>query len=205
MHRLVRGAVFLVAIMTAIHGTAHPQSSDPATAPLRSGDRLLVKVWLDTILADTVRIDETGTAILPRLGPFVVGNMQPSIIGDSVRRAYSRIVRTPAIEVTALRRVTVLGEVRKPATYYMETHSTLREAVALAGGITEIGALGSLTVIRDSVRIEFHEWERRGDAAAVIHSGDVLLIDREPWLKRNLLSVISGLGVLFSVLYTATR
>jgi protein involved in polysaccharide export with SLBB domain len=205
MHRLVRGAVFLVAIMTTVRGTAHPQSSDPATAPLRAGDRLLVKVWLDTTFADTVRIDETGTAILPRLGPLTILDMQPSAIADSVRRAYSRIIRTPAIEVTALRRVTVLGEVRKPATYFMETHSTVREAVALAGGVTDIGELGNLTVIRDSVRISFREWERRGDAGAIIHSGDVLLIDREPWLKRNIFSVISGLGVLFSVLYTATR
>jgi protein involved in polysaccharide export with SLBB domain len=205
MHRLVRGAVFLVAITTTIRGTAHPQSSDPATAPLRSGDRLLIKVWLDTTVADTVRIDETGTAILPRLGPLPLTGIPPSAIADSVRRAYARVVRTPAIEVTPLRRVTVLGEVKRPATYFMETRSTVREAVALAGGVTDIGELGGLTVIRDSVRIPFREWERRGDEGAIIHSGDVLVIGREPWLKRNIFSVISGLGVLFTVLYSATR
>lgn len=166
---------------------------------------MLLKVWLDTVLADTIRIDETGTAILPRLGPLGIAGLASTAIADSVRRAYSRVFRTPAIEVTALRRVTVLGEVNKPATYFMETRSTLREAVALAGGVTDIGALGSISVIRDSVRIVFAEWERRGDAQVVVQSGDVVWVDREPWLKRNIFAVVSGLGVLFSVLYTVTR
>src|SRR4051812_11760547 len=108
MHRLVRGAVFLLAVTTAVSDIAHPQSSDPASSPLRPGDRLLVKVWLDTTFADTVRIDETGAAILPRLGPIGITGLAPLNIADSVRRAYSRIIRTPAIEVTALRRVTVI-------------------------------------------------------------------------------------------------
>src|SRR4249919_228055 len=99
MHRLVRGALFLLAVMTAVSSVAHPQSSDPANAPLRPGDRLLVKVWLDTTFADTVRIDETGAAILPRLGPLRLANLASTAIADSVRRAYSQVIRTPSIEV----------------------------------------------------------------------------------------------------------
>src|ERR1700710_2066364 len=80
MHRLVRGAVFFLAIVTAVSRVAHPQSSDPAAAPLRGVDRLLVKVWFDTAFADTIRIDETGTAILPRLGPLSVSGLVPETI-----------------------------------------------------------------------------------------------------------------------------
>ena len=87
----------------------------------------------------------------------------------------------------------------------METRSSLREAVALAGGITDIGALKQLIVLRDSARIAILDWQRRTDDPTIIHSGDVVWVDREPWIKRNIFSVISGLGVLFSVLYTATR
>ena len=47
--------------------------------------------------------------------------------------------------------------------------------------------------------------EQRRDAQTIIRSGDVVWVDREPWLKRNLFAVISGVGVLFSVLYTATK
>jgi len=205
MNRLVRGALTTLAILLSASSAAHPQASDPSNAPLKPGDRLLVKIWLDTTFADTVRIDETGAAMLPRLGPMRITDLASRGVADSVRRAYTRVTRTPAIEVTPLRRVTVLGEVKQPATYFMETHTSLRAAIALAGGVTEIGATSHVVVLRDEERIVFDNWQRRGDLATIVHSGDVIWIDREPWIKRNIFSVISGLGVLFSVIYTATR
>jgi protein involved in polysaccharide export with SLBB domain len=211
MHRLVRGALFLLAATTALSSAAHPQSSqavnpaNPANTPLRPGDRVLVKVWLDTLFADTVRIDETGAAIFPRLGALPVTDMPASAVADSVRSAYSRIVRTPSIEVTPLRRVTILGEVNRPGTYFLETRSTLREAIGSAGGMTNIAVVSHLTVMRDSVRTVVKGWQKRIDPSQIIASGDVVWVDREAWIKQNIFSVISGLGVLFSVLYTATR
>jgi protein involved in polysaccharide export with SLBB domain len=201
----MRGALLAFAASMALTSAAHPQASDPSNAPLRPGDRLLVKIWLDTAFADTVRIDETGAAMLPRLGPMHITDLSSKAIADSVRRAYTRVTRTPSVEVTPLRRVTVIGEVRKPATYFVETMATLREAVALAGGVTDIGSLGHVTIIRDSARLVFDKWEQRRDNEVIIRSGDVVWLDREPWLKRNVFSIVSGLGVLFSVVYSATR
>src|SRR4051794_8922771 len=120
MKRFTRGMLSVFAAIVALTSAAHPQASDPSTAPLRPGDRLLIKIWLDTTFADTVRIDETGAAMLPRLGPMHITDLSSSQIADSVRRAYPRVTRPPAIEVTPLRRITLLGEVRRPATYYME-------------------------------------------------------------------------------------
>ena len=205
MNRSMKGALLSVAITMASTSAAHPQASDPSNAPLRPGDRLLVKIWLDTAFADTVRIDETGAAILPRLGPMRITDLSSNTIADSVRRAYTRVTRTPSIEVTPLRRITVIGEVKRPATYFMETLATLREAVALAGGVSDIGTVARISVVRDSTRVIIEKWEQRRDAETIIRSGDIIWIDREPWLKRNIFSVISGLGVLFSVVYTATR
>ena len=199
------GALLAVALTMASTSAAHPQASDPSNAPLRPGDRLLVKIWLDTALTDTVRIDETGAAMLPRLGLMRITDLSSSAIPDSVRRAYTRVTRTPTIEVTPLRRVTVIGEVKRPATYFMETMATLREAVALAGGVTDIGTLARITIVRDSTRTVIEKWEQRRDAETIVRSGDVVWVDREPWLKRNIFSIISGIGVLASLLYTATR
>ena len=205
MNRLMRGALSTLAMSVAVSSAAHPQALDPSNAPLKPGDRLLIKIWLDTAFADTVRIDETGAAMLPRLGPMHITDLASRGIADSVRRAYTRVTLNPSIEVTPLRRVTVLGEVKQPATYFMETGTTLREAIALAGGVTDIGALKQLILLRDSSRIAIENWQRRADDVSVVRSGDVVWVDREPWLKRNIFSVISGLGVLFTVLYTATR
>src|SRR5438270_10772963 len=109
MNRFMRGALLAIATTVALTSAAHPQASDPSNAPLRPGDRLLIKIWLDTAFADTVRIDETGAAMLPRLGPMRITDLLSTLVADSVRRAYTRVTLTPAIEVTPLRRVVVLG------------------------------------------------------------------------------------------------
>jgi polysaccharide biosynthesis/export protein len=205
MLRHERRALLVLAITCGCATRALCQSSNPADLPLRPGDRLLVKVWVDTVFADSARIDEHGTVVLPRLGALTLTRLSAGDIADSVRLAYTRLIRTTAIEVTPLRRVTVLGEVKQPATYYMETASTLRDAVAMAGGITDIGAIGHAVILRDSGRINVRHWERSQDADLIMHSGDVVWIDREPWLKRNIFSVISGLGIVFSLIYTIRR
>ena len=205
MHRLVRGALFVLAVTATRSMPAHPQVSDPSRGPLRPGDRVLLKLLVDSVFVDSLRIDETGTVILPRIGALQLTDVPINGVADSVRRAYGRVVRVPSIEVTPLRRVTVLGEAQKTGTYFVEPGATLREAIAKAGGITDIGTVGHLTILRGTQRIVIEQWERRTDTESFIQSGDVLWIDREPWLKRNIFSVISGLGVLFSVVYTVTR
>lgn len=205
MHRLVTHALCSIAAAATLSGISAAQASDPAAAPLRIGDRVLIRVWVDTTFSDSVRIDETGSVVLPRLGSLCVRDIPASTLADSVRRAYGRVIRADAIEVTPLRRVTVLGEVRKPGTYFVEPRSTVRDAIAAAGGMTDISAVGRVTVMRDSSRLAFKDWQRRADALVVVRSGDVMWVDREAWLKRNVFSVISGLGVLFTVAYTALR
>src|SRR5678810_528888 len=104
MNGLFRSAIATLAVFLFASRAAYPQVSDPSNAPLRPGDRLLVKIWLDTAFADTVRIDETGAAMLPRLGPMRITDLMANAIADSVRHAYTRVTRTPSIEVTPLRR-----------------------------------------------------------------------------------------------------
>ena len=53
---------------------------------MRIGDRILIKVWVDTTFSDSVRIDETGSVVLPRLGSLCVRDIPASTLADSVRR-----------------------------------------------------------------------------------------------------------------------
>lgn len=203
MCRLVSGVLLLFAVLATSSRPALGQ--DPSTAPLRPGDRIVLKIWLDTTFADTVRIDERGAATLPRIGPVSFANVAAPLVADSVRSAYSTLTRTPAVEVTPLRRVTVGGEVAEPGVYYLETRATLREAVAAAGGITDIGSTGRVLLMRNAAEISVDRWERRSDPEVVVQSSDVVWVRREPWLRRNVFSVISGAGVLVSVILSLTR
>lgn len=173
--------------------------------PLRDGDRVLVKIWTDSVFADTSRVQHSGTIVLPRLGTMSIAGLPSSVIQDSVQRAYGRLIREATVEVTPLRKVTVFGEVRRPAIYYLETQSSMRDAIAMAGGINDIGVTRRITLIRDSVQTRMKGWQRKNGEDAVIRSGDILIVDRESWFKRNAFTVVSGTSVLLSIILTLSR
>ncbi len=173
--------------------------------PLADGDRVLIKLWMDSVFADTARVSHSGTIILPRLGPLSIATVPASAVADSVRSAYARVFSPVAVEVTPLRRVTVVGDVRASAIYFIEPGGTLRDAIAMAGGILEIGRTGYLTVLRDSVSTRVRNWQTRMDSSAVLRSGDFVIVEREPWVKRNAFTLVSGVSVLLSVILTLSR
>lgn len=205
MYHTLRGVLLGLALAALCSPEAGAQAPAVNDAPLQPGDRVLVKIWLDTTFSDTVRIDRTGTLALPRVGPVSVAGLPASQVPDSVRRAFAQVTRTLAIEVTPLRRVTVGGDVNDPGVYYLETHATFREAVTAAEGIAQIGSTDKLQLMRGASRTLVADWQERGAEDVLVHSGDVLWVGRESWLKRNLFSVISGTSVLLSLILTLSQ
>lgn len=174
--------------------------------PLRDGDRVLVKIWTETQhFFDTTRVQPDGHVILPRLGTLSIAGLPASQMQDSVRRAYSMIIREAPVEVTGLRKITVFGEVRRPGVYYLETHANLRDAIALAGGIGDFGISSRINLIRGGERTRLGDWQNRSDDLVAVRSGDVIVVDRESWVKRNAFTVVSGTSVLLSIILALTQ
>lgn len=172
---------------------------------LSRGDRLLVKLWVDSAFADTVRIAEDGVAILPRIGPVQLGALPLSSVADSVRRAYARVFSVPAVEVSPLIRVTVLGEVRRPGIYFIEPGSAARELVALAGGLTEIARESRIILIRGKSRERVKSWLSLSGVETMLQSGDAIVAERESWIQRNTFTLVSAASVLTSIILALSR
>ncbi|MDA1082508.1 MAG: polysaccharide biosynthesis/export family protein [Gemmatimonadetes bacterium] len=204
MRHILKSALALCTIATMV-GAAHAQASDPTTRPLKPGDRIQITIWADTAIEGELIVDERGSVTLPRLGNMSVAGVPAQQLGDSVRKAYGRILLPVAVEVIPLRRVTVSGDVFKPNTLFLETRSTIRDAVARAGGVTELGRENPVLLLRDATELRLKGWSRRGDAETIVHSGDAIIVLREPWIKRNVFSIISGLGIVASLILTTTR
>lgn len=196
------GRCLVTLILLCVSAPAAAQVRD---RPLQDGDRILLKIWTDTIFADTLRVQSNGRVVLPRIGDLNVQRLPPRDIPDSVRHAYTSLLRTATVEVTPLRRVTVLGEVQKPSIYFLEPEASLRDAVALAGGVTEIGVSGHVTVVRGAGRTKVADWQRRTGDDAAVQSGDIVIVDRESWFKRNAFTVVSAAGVLLSIVLSLSR
>ncbi len=152
MIRTARTASILLAatIAFAKASPALAQSgANPTQAALTPGDKLLLKIWLDSSYVDTVRVDQLSQVVLPRVGMCLclLAGLQSSKqvpIRFAPHTAYGFSSRR-SIEVTPLRSVGILGDVRKPDVYYIDLTTNLRDAVSscsragwlkLAGPIT---------------------------------------------------------------------
>lgn len=200
MKRIARHTLRLVVPLFACAAVPGAQAQ-----VLNRGDRVLVKVWVDSVFADTVRVGNDGVAVMPRLGPLQLGSLPLTSVADSVRRAYARVFSIPAVEVSPLIRVTALGEMRRPGVYFVEPGSELRDLVALAGGLTEIARESRVILVRGSMRTRVNSWQSLSGVEGALQSGDAIVAEREPWIQRNTFTLVSAASVLTSVVLALSR
>lgn len=166
-------------------------------ARVQPGDRIAVKVYREPGLSDDVMVDPRGDIVLAKVGVIHAGSVTIAALEDSVRIRYAAFLRTPQISIMVLRRVVVNGEVRRPDVYFVDLSSTLRDVIARAGGITEIGHPGRVAIIREGVVIPAPHWQDDITRAADLQSGDQVFVGMRSWFERNAFAIAST-GVLVS-------
>lgn len=163
-----------------------------ASAKVRPGDRIGLHFLRERALSDSLFVDERGEVAFPKIGLIQVADMSISQLQDTLRARYAEFLRLPELQISVLRRIAVNGEVRVPNVYMIDVaSSTVRDVLARAGGVTEMGSRGKVYVIRDGQRIQVKNWERDVGAATDLQSGDQVFVGRRNWLAVNALSVIS--------------
>lgn len=183
---------------------AEAQEPPPVSVPnhLESGDRIRLNIWREPDMAGEYRVDADGRVVFPRLGARTVTGKDPAALKEELMREYGRLLRTPAVEITFLRRINVGGAVQRPAVYYIDPTMTVRDVLLEAGGATPIGRTDRIELIRDG---ELIEAKLRVDLPVVespIRSGDQLYVPERGWLARNTNAAVGIGGAILS--FTAT-
>ena len=174
----------------------------PAAAParratnavLQPGDLVRLKIWREPDLSGDYRVDETGVAVFPKVGSVPVGELSSDSVKSILLARYAAYLRDPAVEVTFLRRVNVLGEVKNPGLYHADPTMTVADVIALAGGVNPDGNPNGVELVRDGRRLPVELTRASLLSDSPIRSGDELLIARRSWLSRNTATVL-GAGV----------
>jgi protein involved in polysaccharide export with SLBB domain len=172
---------------------------------VRPGDVIRLKVWREPDMSGDVPVNEAGMATLPRLGAVQVGDLSADSLQRFLVTTYSRDLRDPAIDVTVLRRIRILGAVRNPNVYQVDPTMTVADALALAGGASPDGKQDQVELRRlgESGATRLTRAMRLADTP--IRSGDQLYVPEKNWLSRNSGLVLAGVGTLTSVLYFVFR
>lgn len=180
-------------------------SLEAAGGTLKPGDVVRLKIWRETDLSGDFIVDERGTATLPKLGPTQVVGLSPDSLKAHLISAYSVYLRNPAIDVTLLRRITILGGVRNPGLYPVDPTMTLADAYALAGGISPEGKLNEVELVRDGQRTSYKLSGTTRIADTPLRSGDQLYVPTRSWLSRNTWVVTAAIGTTTTIMFALLR
>ena len=165
----------------------------PSEIFLQPGDRVQLKIWREPDLSGEFTVQENGTVVFPKVGPLNVAQVSIDSLTRQLTAHYSASLRNPAVEITALRRVSVAGAVRNPGFYYADPTVTVQGAVALAGGVAPNGNQKRIDLLRGGEQTEIKVGTDPTAADSGIQSGDQIRIPERSWLSRNTALVASGI------------
>jgi len=161
---------------------------------LYPGDIVRLKIWREPDLSGDYEVNDQGMAVFPKVGAIQVSQITTDSLQRLLIATYSTFLRDPAIEVTPLRRVTVLGAVKNPGLYPLDPTMSVADALALAGGPTPDGNQKKLELIRSGKKQNVTITVREQVVDTPIRSGDELYVPERSWLSRNGYIVGAAIG-----------
>jgi polysaccharide export outer membrane protein len=147
----------MVAVAAAVEGEAVPEDAGYRVGP---GDVLKVEAYSHDEISGQFAVEESGEISFPILGRVPVAGSTTSEIArrleELLERDYYHDVQLQ-VEIQEYRSqpVTVLGEVARPGTYYLEGRTSLQRILAEAGGLT--GSAGPVVELRRLVAVDGDE------------------------------------------------
>ncbi|MCR5003273.1 MAG: SLBB domain-containing protein [Bacteroidales bacterium] len=165
-------------------------AATPEGYVLGPGDELLIEVWGDNEVSIKSKISPEGKLIIPQVGALNLSGLNiaqaTSKIRSAMGRRYSGILSNSSsmsVTISEVRtvQVNVIGEVVRPGTYRLSAFTTVFNALYHAGGVTPVGSLRDVKVIRGGKQIasvDVYEFLFSGNTTqnVSLRDGDVLMI-----------------------------
>jgi len=169
-------AVAALLLAPVASAAAQAARSDPV---LRPGDMLRLSVWRHPELSGDFLVATDSTVVHPLYQRVKVVGVPLPVVKERLRALLVTYEQGVEFAIEPLFAVTVAGEVRQPNLYRLPQGTTFAQAIAQAGGPTELGRLDRVHVIRrDSAMVidlarNYSRYER-----LPIASGDQVLVAR---------------------------
>jgi protein involved in polysaccharide export with SLBB domain len=166
------------------------------TNSLLPGDVVRVQIWREDDLSGEFQVDENGAVVLPLIGTRQVSGISPDRLREELTEEYGKYLVNTAVNVTLLRRVNVLGEVRMPGQYTVDATNSVADIIARAQGVTAEGNPEDIVLVRGGERMRAGLAGTLSIQEAGIRSGDQILVGKRSWISRNFSSVVGIISIL---------
>ncbi|MEN8856929.1 MAG: SLBB domain-containing protein [Flavobacteriaceae bacterium] len=176
----------------------------PANYQIGPGDELMIDLWGASEITYTATVDRTGNIKINGVGfiyvnGFSLENASKKIISKLKKKhagigapnnSYSRINTNVTVSKIRTVQVNIIGEVKAPGTYALNSLSTVLNALYVAGGPSKMGTFREVKLVRDNKTVavlDIYEYLLFGTQKGnlKLQDQDVLLVG--PY--KNLVSV----------------
>ena len=138
----------------------------------------------DAIFNLNVKLD--GTILFPELGAIPVVGLSLQEVKDKlsllIEQTYIGVNIDVSMQNLSAKKITIVGAVKTPGTYLINPFSTITSALAYSGGVSEIGSLRDIKLLRNNkvvLSFDLYDLLIKGDRSKdlTLEAGDTLLID----------------------------
>jgi len=151
---------------------------------LRDEFRVILSGSKDAIFNLNVKLD--GTILFPELGSISVVGLSLQEVKDKlsllIEKSYIGVNIDISMQNLSAKKITIVGAVKTPGTYLINPFSTITGALAYSGGVSDIGSLRDIKLIRNNQEIfsfDLYDLLIKGDRSKdlTLEAGDTILIN----------------------------
>jgi polysaccharide export outer membrane protein len=133
-----------------------------------------------------LNVNLDGSILFPELGSIsVVGETFQEVktkLKNLIEQSYIGVQIDLSLKNLSAKKITIVGAVKTPGTYLVNPFSTISSSLGYSGGISEIGTLRNIRLIRTNGKtysFDLYKLLIKGDRSddITIESGDVIVID----------------------------
>lgn len=167
-------------------------AATPDSYVLGPGDEIVIDIWGTNEATIRQEISPEGRIFVSQVGPIELGGLSIKEASGKIKSALSKKYAgikgsNPSSQVSVTLgkirtiKVDVLGEVRIPGTYRLSSFSTVFNALYRAGGISPVGSLREIKVMRGGekvadVDVYSYLFEGKQSANVSLQEGDAIVV-----------------------------
>ena len=178
------GYDFFSAMPTSLSAVGDLPLPNDYKISLKDQFKIILSGSRDQIFNLNVNLD--GTILFPELGKVFVAGLTFEEVKDKltnmIGQSYIGVSIDISLQNLSAKKVTIVGAVNTPGTYLINPFSTITGALAYSGGISEIGSLRDIKLIRNDGTIfsfDLYDLLIKGDRTndLTVQAGDTILIN----------------------------
>ncbi len=178
------GYDFFSTIATSISARGDLPLPNDYKISLRDQLTIILSGSKDAIYDLNVKLD--GTILIPELGTISVVDKSfgevKEMLTNFISQSYIGVNIDISIKNVSAKKISIVGAVKSPGTYLVNPFSTITSALTYSGGISEIGTLRQIKLIRSNgqiLKFDLYDLLINGDRSkdVSIEAGDTILIE----------------------------